>query len=829
MSVTVEYALRYAALGWRIIPCYWPIGRVCACYNAKDMPISESTERFPCCGKRIPRCACGRIHELKGIGKHPIYPKWREIATTNPDTIRSWIVNRPQMNIGIVCGAESGIFVLDIDGTAGERSLNILTARHGELPPTPIFVTGGNGLHYIFRYPEHMTIPTKTRIVDGVDIRGDGGQIIAPPGRNAYGDYDLSSIAAPIGFESVPGIEQCYPVADAPPWLLTLISAGSVQESQATHVQRYNIFDALNGVPEGQRDDALFRLACKMRDEDIPQELALDWIRRAAQNCTPPFPIALAEEKVNRAYRKYTPRMDWSQVISPTTSQKHSSEWTQPAPLTPHTGIPFPDNILPSWLQQYVQFVAQEIQVPTSMVAPLVLASVSACVAKKGVIRITPTWREPLNLYIVVACPPSSRKSPTFSAVTAPLIEYQKSLMDQYEQQRAAAQFERDALKLRLDRAKKDFARMPSGTTPVPEDILLMQKRINELSNIDLPRILADDVTPERLAGLLFSNHERIAILSAEGNDIFKQMGAKYKSVADPTLYIKGWSGDVKIVDRMGRTEYLRNPIITMGIAIQPRLLRGIAESEAADQGLLARILYVLPEDIVGRRVIPYCPKTADETPIYRYQKIYTERLLRLLQLPLPERQIGIDGHVFHTAHTLNFDDDALETFLQYERQLEVLRGETVDEDQREWLGKLGGQTARIIGVLHLLEAIDYCDEALDVWNVPISGETTECGIRLALWFKAHAESAFREMRSEPVHGHARHLLRWITEQSITEFRKSDALKVLNATGSVITYTLRYLIDRGYIRSMSGRMIDENTLFEVNPHVHHQKPKNSGE
>lgn len=761
---------------------------------------------------------------MKGIGKHPIPRDWVRSATTDHHTIRGWFDARPHINIGIVCGAQSGIFVLDIDGPEGLQSLQELERANGPLPLTPVFITGTDGLHFVFRYPDTraIRIPTKTRIVLGIDVRGEGGQIIAPPSQNAFGDYCLSSHAAPLGFESVPGVQQCVPVSEAPDWLLSIISSQIVAESSMQLHRssgRFNIAAAISGVPEGQRDTVLFRLACKMRDEDIPLDMALDWIRRAAQNCSPPFPIPVAEEKVRRAYARYTPRIRWDTVIASEKASAPNSEWGKPVELFAKTGPPFPSGIVPPWVQEYIERVAEEIQVPTSMVASLMLAAVSASVAKKGVIRIAPMWREPLNLYVVVACPPSSRKSPTFATVTAPIIEYQKFLVQQFEERRAAAQFEHGALKMRIERIKKELSR-EGGEIAITEDIIALQKRVNELSIVDIPRIIADDVTPEKLASLLFANQERIAILSAEGNDIFKQMGAKYKSIADPTLYIKGWSGDHKTVDRMGRSEHLHNPIITMAIAIQPRLLGGIARSEAADQGLLARILYCLPEDNVGRRVVR---SEINSGELYRIQQVYSDRLSRLLQIPVPERVVTPSGVVQNSTNVIVFDEDALQTFLAFEKSLEKLRGETVDDDRREWLGKLGGQTARIIGVLHLLETIDYCDNINDVWNFPVSGEVTEWGIQLALWFKEHADVAFTHMRDDPVHNLARILVRWFRSSHIREFFKSDALQKLETTGEKTAATLQYLVDRGYIRPLGNSRTVENIKYEVNPHVHDDK------
>jgi hypothetical protein len=752
--------------------------------------------------------------EQHSVGKHP-GREWQIQATTKEAVIRAWFNVKPDANVSIVTGPESGIFVLDIDPrSGGEDTIEEMCKKHDVLPDTPTFFTGSGGYHLLFKHPGGY-IPTKSEVGPGVDIRGNGGQIIAPPSRNPNGYYSVDP-EHPIDME----------VAEAPSWLLAIISASSVHDlDPRARRPRFNIEEALRGSSQGSRDQTIFRLAAKMRDEDIPLEMALDWIRRAAENCVPPFPIKLAEEKVHWAYKRYEPRVDWSRdaLVRKEAPKQVGRDWVQPYPLGAPTGKPLPEGVFPAWLDRYISMVAQEIQVPTSMVATIALSSIAATVAKKGVVRITPSWKETLNLYTVVACPPSSRKSPTFTAVTEPIFEHQRRAMDAFELNRASAQFEKDGLKMKLEKMKKEFAK--SDSTIVPPGVGALQMRVNELENVDLPRLIADDVTPEKLAGLLFRNRERIAIMSADGNDIFKQMGAKYKSVADPTIYIKGWSGDTKIVDRMGRTEYLRSPIVTMSLAVQPKVMRGVARSEAADQGLLARILYCFPEDNVGKRKIDFDPYNYDPNSLdFQTREVYMKRLEKLLNLPIPEHHIDMDGQRYDGVNVIAFDDDALKGFLEFEQSLEEERGRCFDDDKREWLGKLGGNVARVIGILHLVDNIDNADpdHPEDVWRFPIMPATVEAGVKLGEWFMTHAAAAFEEMQSDPIKNHAIVVVKWIREKELGSFYKNEAIQYLGTAGEKANAALTFLCERGYIRTSESNAYlnnHDNTQFEVNPAV----------
>ena len=87
---------------------------------------------------------------------------------------------------------------------------------------------------------------------------------------------------------------------------------------------------------------------------------------------------------------------------------------------------------------------------------------------------------------------------------------------------------------------------------------------------------------------------------------MFDQMAGRYNQAAGPNLgvYLKGHAGDLLKVDRRGRPpEYVERPCLTIGLAVQPEVLRGLASRPGfGGRGLLARFLYSLPESLVGRR-----------------------------------------------------------------------------------------------------------------------------------------------------------------------------------------------------------------------------------
>src|SRR5215208_4605857 len=198
-----------------------------------------------------------------------------------------------------------------------------------------------------------------------------------------------------------------------------------------------------------------------------------------------------------------------------------------------------------------------------------------------------------------------TRKSSVFTALTRPVAEF--------ERQQAATALpaitETTTLRRIADQAAA-YAEAAASKAPADQAEVKQAEAIARTAEAarlvvpPIPRWLVDDATPEALAGLL-ATYGRIALLSPEG-DVFDQMAGRYNQAAGPNLgvYLKGHAGDLLKVDRRGRPpEYVQRPCLTIGLTVQPKVLQGLASRPGfGGRGLLARFLYSLPENLVGRR-----------------------------------------------------------------------------------------------------------------------------------------------------------------------------------------------------------------------------------
>jgi hypothetical protein len=122
-------------------------------------------------------------------GKRPMTKNGFHDATADVVRIRQWWERHPDHNIGMPTGAVSGLWVLDVDvDKGGIASFLELIQTHGALPATATVRTGGGGWHFYFAYPGFPVKCSASVIAPGIDVRGDGGYVVAPPSLHVSGN-----------------------------------------------------------------------------------------------------------------------------------------------------------------------------------------------------------------------------------------------------------------------------------------------------------------------------------------------------------------------------------------------------------------------------------------------------------------------------------------------------------------------------------------------------------------------------------------------------------------------------------------------------------------
>jgi len=227
--------------------------------------------------------------------KRPLL-RWEKLQLEPPSEaeIQRWYATWPGANVGIVTGGVSGLVVLDIDPKhGGDHSLNRLEALHGPLAATLAATTGGGGRHLYFAHPGGI-IRNRAGLAQGIDLRGDGGYVVAPPSRHPSGRL----------YAWEPGHEPGgTPLAALPAWLLD-----AARGRGAGHPAAYWRDLVRRGVAEGERNSTIASFTGHLLwhgvDAEVALELMLCWNRA---RCRPPLPdseVAAVVESILRLHRR---------------------------------------------------------------------------------------------------------------------------------------------------------------------------------------------------------------------------------------------------------------------------------------------------------------------------------------------------------------------------------------------------------------------------------------------------------------------------------------------------------------------------------------------
>jgi hypothetical protein len=461
--------------------------------------------------------------------------------------------------------------------------------------------------------------------------------------------------------------------------------------------------------------------------------------------------------------------------------------WPEPIPLDRQPKLPpFPVHALPGWVSDFVVALAEETQTPVDLAGALALSVLATAAGGRAVVQVRGRWREPTNLFVVVALGPANRKSAVFAAMTAPLYEAENTLVEGSNLTIVEAEVTARMAREAADKAAAQAAKAegPERDNLVAEAIGLAQTA-ESLTVPPRPRLLADDATPETVTTLLAEQGGRLAVMSAEGG-IFDIIAGRYSGVPNMEVFLKGHAGDRLRVDRRTRQEFIEAPALTMGLAVQPSVLEDIGKNRGFDgRGLLARFLYCLPESLVGYRKI-------DPDPVPPAVGATYERNVFALTLKLAGWTDPLVVQVGPEA------DAALKAYGErLEPQLRTKGGRLGHIGK--WAGKLVGAAARIAGLLHLAEHIDGGT------NAPISAATMGAAIELADYFTAHALTVFDLMGADATLARARSLLSVLEDNGWESVSRRDLFAKLSRsefpTIAELEPVAAVLEEHGYLRS----------------------------
>jgi hypothetical protein len=233
-----------------------------------DIVFNNGLEIIPLQSITNNKCTCKK-ENCRSPGKHPLLNQnWKFVATNNMEKINEWINKNENINFAVVTGNMSKIHqkylvVIDIDKENPEFI--------AKLPKTFVYKTGNNGYHYWF----WSKVPIKNSVsslAENIDIRGQNGYVVIPPSKHISGKcYEMLKSAT------------TYEINDLPNEIVEHLSHSSInskkieQRTKSFNIKvkllwdNYTVSDIkklLNQkqlIPEGSRNNTIFRLLCSER------------------------------------------------------------------------------------------------------------------------------------------------------------------------------------------------------------------------------------------------------------------------------------------------------------------------------------------------------------------------------------------------------------------------------------------------------------------------------------------------------------------------------------------------------------------------------------
>lgn len=226
---------------------------------------------------------------LKPLSKEPLL-NWKEFQSrrASESEVKDWFNKCTSANVGIVTGSVSGIAVVDLDGPEGLNSGRSLGLKSSVVSLT------GNGRQ--LWYKNDVTLKNYVKLLPGIDVRAEGGYVVAPPSRHPNGrSYrwlnPLKSLATLEPFPS--GV------------LIPTVSSVDAGLVSTTGNEKGWISEALNGLKIGNIDDTLFKVCSRLRNDGYTEADAITLLQpHAEQAGATPGHLA---DKVRNVWGRYGP------------------------------------------------------------------------------------------------------------------------------------------------------------------------------------------------------------------------------------------------------------------------------------------------------------------------------------------------------------------------------------------------------------------------------------------------------------------------------------------------------------------------------------------
>jgi hypothetical protein len=608
--------------------------------------------------------------------------------SNDPRQVRQDFTRWRDAGLGIPTGKVNGLFVVEADTKKidGVANLKRLTEQQGGgFPLTPTAISPSGSPHFYFRHPggDACIQNSRSKLAPGVDVRGDGGMVIAPPTLRTDGQYRWVNGLA---------------INQPPPWLLERVLAKHEQikvETPAPQILAGDGFDAHDIEPiekikaalavlDPQKlgHDGLLKIGCALFNElgDVDGfDVLTEWLKRFAGYYDPKvvneqwksvtakngyaYKIAtlyyLADEADSRWRNGDSDREEpaTGKAGAQQTTQSHTGD-IEPVDLWGRFDPPaLPQGLLPETIERFAHEEAELMGVDPGGLAMAALAVCAAALpdhTQLQVKRHDPNWLEAARLWVGLIGSPSTKKTPVILRATKPLKRLDAELWRRYlAEMECYEQLSKEDRK-NAERPKQQRLRLEDTTIEAAQEVLK-----------DSPD------------GVLCIQDELAGWFGAM--DKYAGRGAN----KDRGFWLQSFHGGPYALNRIARgAAMIENLSVSLLGGIQPDPIRKIA-AETVDDGLLQRLI-----PIVLRR-----GSAGQDAP--HINQDYNELIVQLRDYPPPPQP-------------LQFTDAALAIRQELEQKhLDLMAYEIINRKLASHIGKYDGLFARFCLLWHCIEGTE--------------------------------------------------------------------------------------------------------------------------
>lgn len=692
--------------------------------------------------------------------KHPAVRDWPNIRWTPAQVQEHWR-QHPDCNVGIVLGAPSRAVVLDFDTSEAWERWN---AQHPEVKTLTVCRTGAPGWrrHLHFRLQPGQEPPASTR-VDGIDVLSTGRCVVVPPSVHPDGST----------YGALPDCPHPAQWQDAylprPPAQTVGTTAARGAAPEAWEALREQVARVAS-AEVNTRNTTLFQAACRVGEwvagGTLPEAEAVKALTEAAMRAGLGEREARATVQSGFRHGRENPRTAPTRpphvVVVSEQPPPPPDDWPAPAPLESSTTPPegWPWEAMPAPLQALGQEAVRALGAPDSMVAAALLGLASGACAGRVTLEVKDGHRVSPNLYILVSAPPGAGKSPVMKALLQPFHQWEAQELPAFRQRHAAWRAWQEIIE-----GQRAGARRRASAVDNPDDA---QEIATALAKIEgtaeeephPPRVLAEDGTPESIARLLYYNKETLTLVSAEGRCVASIVEGRYsENTPDVSLFLRCYSGDRYVVDRIGRQAFtLHTPLLAVVLLMQPdAAARFVTAPEVANSGLAGRFCVVLAPG----GSLDYPTETIPGSLLAEYDIA----IRRLLSMPRGPEAKPVVGYL---------PEEPMELFRTWYRETGARMMEASEDGQHVLASALSKYRELPLRLALTIAAVETAAQHLPAEPFQITRDDVGRGLDLARHLEMHMRAALSTFGQHIRESNAAAVLRWV-RRHVEELRQARA------------------------------------------------------